>query len=145
GYHRQIVDPDGRFQGIELHASRFGERDLSPSRMLLATAAMAVSNALEREGYLGPFGVDSYFYRPPAGGRVFHPLGEINVRMTFGLIARVLLERLSEPLGIAPDARVRLLFGARLPETEARVVPLLLPGARPGAKEGGAAWLEVLG
>ena len=100
---------------------------------------MEVGEALEQDGYRGPFGIDAFIHRLPDGTARLHPLGEINARMTFGLVARALVDRVREPLGLDPGARVRLLFGPRLPEAGGAVVPLLLPGT----DGGGAAWLEV--
>jgi hypothetical protein len=47
----------------------------------------AVAAALGREGYVGPFGIDAWRYRRADGALVLNPLGEINARMTFGLVA----------------------------------------------------------
>ena len=68
------------------------------------------TEALRREGYVGPFGIDAWAY-----GNSFNPLGEINARMTFGLVAWALAER----LGIE---RLRLRFGSEAPEG---AIPLL--------------------
>jgi hypothetical protein len=82
GIHRQRVDRKGQFAGIELDAG-LPVRDRERFREVVE----GVAAALRREGYAGPFGVDAWTYRRPAGGAVFHPLGEINARMTFGLVA----------------------------------------------------------
>jgi len=141
GSHHQIVDREGRFRGIELTADPQGmdrPRD-SKSQVLLAFTVYRIVEALEEAGYHGPFGVDAFVHRLPDGTTSFHPLGELNARMTFGLVARALVNRVRGPLGLVPQARVRLLFGRPLPGERGRVVPLLLPGP----DGGGAAWLEI--
>lgn len=114
GFHRQRVDIKGQFAGIELPAE-------VPERMKEIVEGVAA--ALRREGYVGPFGIDAWEYRSP-DGIAFNPLGEINARMTFGLVAWALAER----LGIG---RMRLRFGAEAPPD---AVPLLAGGA----------WIEAL-
>jgi len=142
GFHRQFVDPDGRFRGVELAAESAGidRPDDFTARLLLATAVMHTGECLEQAGYRGPFGIDAFLHRLPDGSTALHPLCEVNARMTFGLVARTLVDRLREPLGIAKTARVRLLFGRQVPRQDA--VPLLLPGTEAGC---GAAWLEIVG
>ncbi|HET9227490.1 MAG TPA: hypothetical protein VFR31_12540 [Thermoanaerobaculia bacterium] len=98
GFHRQIVDIKGQFVGIELPAE------------VPSMPVKEVADALRREGYVGPFGIDAWSY-----GNSFNPLGEINARMTFGLVAWALAER----LGIE---RLRLRFGSHAPEG---AIPLL--------------------
>jgi hypothetical protein len=83
GIHRQRVDVKGQFAGIDLDS-----RDLpDPDRARLAEVAEGVAAALHRKGYAGPFGIDAWHWRRADGTVVFHPLGEINARMTFGLVA----------------------------------------------------------
>jgi hypothetical protein len=82
GIHRQRVDLKGQFAGIDLKA------DLSVrDRERFLEIVEGVASALRRESYAGPFGVDAWTYRRADGSVVFHPLGEINARMTFGLVA----------------------------------------------------------
>ncbi len=50
--------------------------------------AHAVADALAAAGYRGPFGVDAFVWRDPAGARRLQPMSEINARLTFGLVAR---------------------------------------------------------
>jgi hypothetical protein len=97
GIHRQQVDRKGQFVGIDLHA------DLSAGdrRQLLETTE-AVASALRSAGYVGPFGIDAWRYRRQYqrqygrenGSIVLNPLGEINARMTFGLVEWARAERL---------------------------------------------------
>jgi hypothetical protein len=89
GVHRQRVDRKGQFGGIDLTSA------ISPEvRDRLTGTALAVGEALRREGYAGPFGIDAWEYRREDGATVLHPLGEINARMTFGLVAWVMTKRL---------------------------------------------------
>jgi hypothetical protein len=144
GFHRLLVDAAGRFQGIELLGEFLGV-DLPPGeRETMEHVVSGTAEALLRAGYVGPFGIDAWRHRLPDGSVALHPLGEINARMTFGLVARALVDRVREPLGLDPAARVRLLFGKELPEEGGRVVPLLLPGEPCKADGGGAAWLEIV-
>lgn len=82
GIHRQRVDSKGQFMGIDLDY-RLPNRE----RELFLETVESVATALRREGYAGPFGVDAWAYHRADGRTVFHPLGEINARMTFGLVA----------------------------------------------------------
>jgi len=84
GIHRQRVDVKGQFAGIELDTGDLPERD----RLRLEEVVTGVAAALRCAGYVGPFGVDAWHWRRPDGMVAFHPLGEINARMTFGLVAR---------------------------------------------------------
>lgn len=86
GFHRQTVDIKGQFAGIELIEE-------APPGMM--DALEAAGRALQRAGYVGPFGIDAWEYRLPGtpDGLAFNPLGEINARMTFGLVARARAER----------------------------------------------------
>ena len=81
GIHGQKVDVKGQFAGIDL------KPDLSQQdRDRLLETTEAVAEALRVAGYVGPFGIDAWKYRTD-GGIVLNPLGEINARMTFGLVA----------------------------------------------------------
>lgn len=83
GIHRQRVDVKGQFAGIDPDTS-----DLPPQdRTRLEDVVTGVADALRRAGYVGPFGIDAWHWRRPDGSVAFHPLGEINARMTFGLVA----------------------------------------------------------
>ena len=82
GIHRQRVDRKGQFAGIDLDAELSAE-----DRTRLLETVEAVATALRREGYVGPFGIDAWRYRGEDGALVLNPLGEINARMTFGLVA----------------------------------------------------------
>jgi hypothetical protein len=90
GVHRQQVDRKGQFAGIDLHAEL---SDVDRRQLLETTEAVAA--ALRSAGYVGPFGIDAWRYRRADGASVLNPLGEINARMTFGLVAWATAERLS--------------------------------------------------
>lgn len=88
-----------------------GDMPLSPDeRARLATVVDAAARALGAAGYRGPFVVDAFVH---AGG--LHPLGELNARLTFGLVARAWAEHLGTPLTLGlggplpPDARALAL------------------------------------
>jgi hypothetical protein len=142
GFHRQQVDTRGRFAGIDLRVA--GDCDVAgrdPADALPGSAADlssgdmarwrqvldAAAGALHRAGYRGPFGIDAWQYQDAAGVRHLHPLGEINARATFGLVAHALVERLRQPLRLAEGDRLRLRLGE---------AP---PGATPAAAVAGAA------
>lgn len=114
GFHRQMVDIKGQFAGIELPAE-------VPE---MTEVVEKVGRALRREEYVGPFGIDAWIYREKESD-AFNPLGEINARMTFGLVAWTLAKR----LGIE---RLRLRFGAEPP---AGALPLLAGST--------SAWVEI--
>ncbi len=89
GIHGQRVDRKGQFAGIDL------QPDLSArDRNQLLETVEAVATALRRAGYVGPFGIDAWRYRREDGSIRLHPLGEINARMTFGLVEWAAAERL---------------------------------------------------
>jgi hypothetical protein len=137
GFHRLLVDSRGQFAGIELTATFRGFEGLTGEEQAAMEKALdATTRALRQAGYSGPFGIDAWRYRRPSGEPAFHPLGEINARMTFGLVARALVDRLRQPLGLAPGDRLRLVL-CRQPPGEPSL-PLLLPS---GEDARGAAWL----
>lgn len=88
GIHGQRVDRKGQFAGIDL------QPDLTEvDRNRLVETTEAVAAALRRAGYVGPFGIDAWRYRQADGSVALNPLGEINARMTFGLVAWASHER----------------------------------------------------
>jgi len=130
GVHGQKVDIKGQFAGIDLQPV-LSETE----RARLLETVEAVGAAMRQKGYTGPFGIDAWRYRKENGEEVLHPLGEINARMTFGLVAWALAERLA--------GAVRLLFGRNLPAAaegkNTEIVPLLATGP----EKGSAAWIEL--
>ncbi len=131
GFHRLLVDRQGRFTGIELPAPAFSP----PEERRIGEVFEGVSRSLRGAGYRGPFGLDFWRYRCGDGAVALHPLGEINARMTFGLVARALVDRIREPMGWGPRESVRLRFGENPPEQT--VMPLLR-----GGRQSIAIWLE---
>lgn len=108
GIHGQKVDRKGQFAGIDLSPDLTeGDRD-----RLLETVE-AVAAALRRAGYVGPFGIDAWSYRREDGRIVLNPLGEINARMTFGLVAWAWAERYPWDGGGRFDAATGDLYGWR--------------------------------
>ena len=88
GIHRQRVDARGQFAGIELETTDLPAAD----RSRLEEVVTDVAALLRRAGYVGPFGIDAWHWRRPDGTVAFHPLGEINARMTFGLVEHARLQ-----------------------------------------------------
>jgi hypothetical protein len=134
GFHRLLVNARGRFQAIELGAKECGLEGLGlpaneKERLLEVVSAVAAS--LRQAGYLGPFGIDFFRYRRADGAVALHPLVEINARMTMGLLARALVDRLRGPMGFSSEQRLRLASGPAMPTPppglEGQVIPLLHP------------------
>lgn len=88
--HRGVCDSAGVVRALAIDE----DVGLTPAhaRALAATTA-AVAARLGALGYRGPFVVDAFAH---ADG--FHPLGEINPRLTFGLVARAWAEHVGQPL-----------------------------------------------
>jgi hypothetical protein len=53
-------------------------------RARLVERARSIAEALRREGYYGPFGIDAYFFATRSGRYELNPLGELNARYTMG-------------------------------------------------------------
>jgi hypothetical protein len=123
--HGLLVDDTGGFAGIAI-----GDPPLLPDeRARLVDAARACGAALAAAGYAGPFTVDAFAWRDAAGARRFHPLCEVNPRLTFGFVARAWSERAGAPL--------TLRVGAGAPPAGA--IALVLPAAADPT----SAWLEL--
>ena len=116
--HQLLVEPNGAFRGIR------PARGNAPAE--LTRTYVAVVRALAEQGYDGPVGIDAFLHRDG-----FHPLCEINARMSFGRVARALGDR----LGLS-GPMVTLRFGRRQPPDGS--VPLILPGPPDGL----AAWIS---
>jgi len=146
GVHLQEVDRGGGFRGIRLASSGSEASWLtSAERELLDKVLTHVGVHLTRLGYRGPVGIDCWRYRDAAGAVKFHALGEINARMSFGLVARVLVDRLRMAGTIGADDEVRLRLGKA--EELRQAGPsgtTMLPLLTPSAAEPSAAWLEFL-
>lgn len=102
GCHRLEVDRRGAFVGLVLGEA--GEVLAVGEREQLERTLRAVGRALADAGYAGPFGIDAFRWRDHRGVGRFHPLSEINARMTFGLVARALAERVRTPGAGAVEA-----------------------------------------
>jgi hypothetical protein len=153
-FHRQRVDVHGQVTGLDLDAgppdgAGGAAGDLIVDGMARAELAVwqealdGVAGALARAGYVGPFGVDAWRFRGRDGRSRLLPVGEINARLTLGLLARALVDRLRGPLGLGAGDRVGLRLGTPPPAhggaVRREIVPLLASGA---AGEPGA-WLEL--
>lgn len=148
GAHRLEVDSEGRFRGIET-TGRFSSIEALPwlrpgERRQLVAVVDSVAQELGGIGYEGPFGIDAWRWSPSVryeteDGERFHPLGEVNARMTFGLVARALIDRLRGVLAFDDDEVVALRFGrGAVPDGG---LALLAPDGRPDADQT-CAWLE---
>jgi hypothetical protein len=85
-------DPMGRFVGMSTASAHVSDdEDRSLAAEVKRTAA-----ALTAAGYFGPFGIDAFRYRTPAGGIDFNPRCEINARFTMGYPRALLLEGLAQ-------------------------------------------------
>ena len=129
GPHDLETDAQGRFRGL-------GFSPAPPARPGgMEAAVTAAADAAREEGYLGPLEVDCWSWRDSGGDEHFHPLGEINARISFGLVGRAIMETLNW----SSQERVRLLIGPQqLRDDSAEAIELLCP-AEPD--ECGA-WLE---
>jgi hypothetical protein len=137
GVHSQHVDGAGHPRGVSLFAGAVDgpepPSDLTePELAHLQQAIEAVGQELRGADYRGPFGIDSWRYRAADGSVEWVTLGELNVRMTMGLIARALVEQVRPPEPVRIDLPVRFVFGRQcLPESGSPgrlCVPLLLAG-----------------
>jgi hypothetical protein len=118
--HRLHVTPRGLFRGIELLAGAAQVRPIAPEpferylgRPMAATMSCVVTRVadeLREAGYLGPAGVDFWTWQGSDGTERLNPIGEINARMTFGLVAAALSEKLGPNPHRYPDGRFRLSF-----------------------------------
>lgn len=126
-FHRQRLDR-GQPAGFRLPVTFRGIFGLSPEeRRELERVVDGVAVALRRIGYRGPFGLDLWRHRGAGGEVRLHPLGEINARMTLGLVARALVDRLRGPLGWDAEGDAELILAAA-PPPSAHAQVLLAPG-----------------
>lgn len=109
GLHRQRVDDRGRFRGVDVPLAMPAPGDdggieaalaLRPGEAAALRAAHAgAGERLAALGYRGPFGVDAWRWRGADGVERWHALGEINARLSVGLVARVLVDRVVAAAG----------------------------------------------
>lgn len=159
GIHRQLVDRRGQFLGIELRSDDLPTDVPEDLREQADATVHAVGKALFDLGYRGPFGIDGYRYRCPGGSSTWHLLGEINVRLTFGFVARLLAQRLADRLPQAHRMTLRLTSQQATSEqmtsqqatsqqvaerTESDHRPTIYPLLRPHGPSLASAWLEVV-
>jgi hypothetical protein len=151
GFHRLLVDLRGQLAGIEVAggAGIGGACGLTRLEGERFTATLElVGAALARAGYSGPFGIDAWRYRSrsgtrsgPPGSSAFHPLGEINARLTFGFVARALGERL-RAAGVLDTGRAfRLMVGRSVTADLARTSTIPLIAGPDG--DTALAWIEA--
>ncbi|MEC7923434.1 MAG: hypothetical protein VX496_08570, partial [Planctomycetota bacterium] len=120
GPHGLETDAQGRFRGLAFSPS--------PTAGLpgLEAAVGAAADAAREEGYLGPLEVDCWSWRDSSGREHFHPLGEINARISFGLVGRAIIETLGEVTGWCSQEPARLLIGPQeLRDDSAEAIELL--------------------
>ena len=79
---KQHCDARGSWLATERISEPTAEERAIAAR--LAEEAARVAEALRREGYFGPFGIDAYTYRDPSGSVALQPRSEINARYTMG-------------------------------------------------------------
>ncbi len=122
GVHRLLVTPGGRFRGVETALHGLTEPGaVTPERFQaylgpqdaarMAQAAAGAALALARTGYRGHAGIDFWRYTTPSGESRLNLLGEVNARLTFGLVAAVLAQRVGAALGASENASLRLWLG----------------------------------
>jgi hypothetical protein len=92
GLQEQCVHRTGGFRGIVVWKTP--SFIATNEREAVEHAAHAIGSALHRAGFRGPFGIDGWCYRDRNGRRRVHAAGEINLRLTFGWIARGLASHL---------------------------------------------------
>lgn len=143
GIHCQTVDGAGRFRGIALPLCAPAPAALTAAEIQRIESTVGrVAGRLRGLGYRGPLAVDGWRYRTAGGTEALHPLGEINARLSFGFVARGLVERLA-PGAVVRDAReARLRIARTIPdscETGVSILPLLTPAD----EDPTAAWLEL--
>lgn len=134
GSHRLLIDEGGRFRGVVTTADGVAPGLHDGESEVLQAATLAAGSALSAAGYSGPFGVDAY--RTDEGS--FRPLVEVNARLSFGLITRLLAERV-EAVDHREPVALRMARGP-VPDV-AGVVPLLQPDPD-HVERGTSAWLE---
>ncbi|MCZ6793726.1 MAG: hypothetical protein O7J95_08950 [Planctomycetota bacterium] len=142
GGHLQSVDGAGRFRGVTVVAAGVtaGTPPLDEALVERRDRALgSVGDRLRATGYRGPCTVDAFRYRDRAGREDVQILGEINARLSFGLVARAFVERLRGPCGIDEGTPVTLRLGKSEPSAGVRIISLL----DSAADDPTAAWLEL--
>ncbi len=143
GSHRQRIDRRGGFLGLALDGADAGGALTVEESRLLGAALQGAGERLRGAGYQGPFGIDAWRYRDAAGAIRFHALGEINARLTVGIVLRAWHEHLLALGVISRGDGIRLAYrrqGGTGEPHAGRVIPLVLRGDPPHAE----VWIEVL-
>jgi hypothetical protein len=104
--HHQHMHSNGGFVGIS--AMKINPTD--DDEVALNRCAREVAAHLHKAGYRGAFTLDGYRYRKPDGVVALQPVGEINARISFGLVAQAWRARLGYDvlLEAAPPRILRL-------------------------------------
>ena len=135
GVHRLEVDALGGFTGIGIPADP-GPLLTANERDQLEQVVDGVALLARAAGYRGPLGIDLWRYRDDDGHPRLHPLGEINARRSFGLVARAWRDAFVHRGELPSGNDVHLRFGAAAPAGSRMLL-------RAG-EDGGAAWIEEL-
>ena len=140
GSHGLETSPQGRFLGLVFDSPAPAVGLVAPAdRDELEAAVTAAAEVAREEGYLGPLEIDCWSWRDENGADRFHPLGEINARISFGLVGRAIIETLGEVAGWCSQEPARLLIGPQeLRDDSAEAIELL----HPAEPDGCGAWLE---
>ena len=140
GSHGLETSPQGRFLGLVFDSPAPAVGLVAPAdRDELEAAVTAAAEVAREEGYLGPLEIDCWSWRDENGADRFHPLGEINARISFGLVGRAIIETLGEVAGWCSQEPARLLIGPQeLRDDSAETIELL----HPAEPDGCGAWLE---
>ncbi len=107
GLHRMRVDGRGRFSGVDVPATMGGAgQDGGDVEALgaqlglragdaerLAEVHRSVGDGLARAGYRGAYGIDAFRWRDGEGRVRLHALGEVNARLTMGVVGRIAADR----------------------------------------------------
>ena len=142
GPHGLETSPQGRFLGLVFDSPAPAVGLAAPAdRDGLEAAVTAAAEAAREEGYLGPLEIDCWSWRDENGADRFHPLGEINARISFGLVGRAIIEKLSGSHGWLVKKPARLNIGAgQAPSEDLPSAELLSPEPPDGC----GAWLQQI-
>ncbi|MCB9899075.1 MAG: hypothetical protein H6825_13800 [Planctomycetes bacterium] len=135
--HGLLSDGRGRFGGIVVGAAGGTPVDIGAAHAReLEASALRAGEALAEAGFRGPFAIDAFVYRGSDGEPTLRPLVELNPRLTFGLLARALVER------VPRAARGTIL---RMGRSDGALPPGAVALLAPGAYDDSEAWLEPPG
>lgn len=89
-YHRLLSGPAGGYEGALVLPG--DDPEFAPHRAAAESAALRIAEALQREGYFGPVGLDLYRHDSGASGRL-RSLVDLNARMSMAFPAHGLAAR----------------------------------------------------